>query len=152
MSEVAVRALQPDDAGAARALVVAQFAGTRYESRVLEQLEIALRGDDAECRALVAILPREACVRGLALYGTVAGAQGVVKLHVLAGDNRDALRVLALTVGDAGARMIVCEIPDDAPFHVTSQVLRELGYGEAGRVADFVRDGVDLLLLTWRTR
>ena len=48
--------------------------------------------------------------------------------------------------------MVVCEIADDAPFRVTAEVLRELGYVEEGRVADFVRDGVDLLILTWWSR
>jgi hypothetical protein len=152
MTEVAVRALQPGDAGAARALVLEQFSGTRHEVRILEQLELALRGNDAECRAMVANRRGEARVRALALFGTVAGAQGVVKLHALAGDDRDGLRMLAVAVPDGEARMVVCEIPDDTPFHVTTQLLRELGYEQEGRVADFVRDGVDLLLLTRRSR
>lgn len=148
MNEVKVRALQPDDAGVARVLVSRQLAGTLYESRILEQLEIAIAGDDPECRALVVIGPDG---RGLALFGDVAGAAGVVKIHALAGDDRVVLQALARAVGDMGARMIVCEIADDAPFLVTAKALRELGY-EEGRVADFVRDGVDLLILTWRSR
>jgi hypothetical protein len=152
MSVVAVRALQPDDAGAARALVLAQFSATKYESRIREQLEIALRGDDAECRGIVAVRPGEARVRALALSGTIAGAPEVVNLHALVGDDRDGMRMLAVAVRDADARLIVCEMPDDAPFNVTVQVLRELGYEQEGRVADFVRDGVDLILFTWRSR
>ena len=80
MIDSSVRVLQPGDAGAARVLVSGHFAGTPYEARILEQLEIAIAGDDPECRALVAIAP---AVRGLALFGEVAGAAGVVKIHAL---------------------------------------------------------------------
>lgn len=117
--------------------------------RILEQLETAIGGDDAECRALVAIAPD---VRGLALFGEVAGAAGVLKLHALFGDDGDVAQTLARTVGAMVERMIVCEIAADAPFRVTAETLRELGYEEEGRVADFVSDGVDLLILAWRSR
>lgn len=154
MSGVDVRALQPADAGAARALVSRQLSGTRYEARILEQLEAAIAGDDPECRGVVAITPSEDWVRGLALFGAVAGAQGVAKLHALVAGDSDTLRALEAAVRDASARarMVMCEIAEDAPFRVTVETLRELGYEEAGRVADFVRDGVDLLLLIWRRR
>lgn len=147
MPEVKVRALRPADAAAARALVSAQFGGTPYEARLLEQLALAIKGDDAECRALVA--GDEPCA--VALFGSVAGAAGVVKLHALAGDDARALRTLASAVQDTDARLIVCEIADDAVFGVTGQILRELGFGEAGRVADFFRDGADLIVLSWRS-
>ncbi len=148
MTEVNVRALRLSDATAARALVSAHFARTPYGARLLEQLALALSGDDPECRALVAIVEPGA----LALFGSVAGATGVVKLHALAGDDRRALRALASAVRDTDARLVVCEIADDAAFAVTGQILRELGFEEAGRVADFFRDGVDLVVLTWRNR
>jgi hypothetical protein len=148
--------LTPADAGAARALALRQFAGTPYEARILEQLEVAARCGDDECRALVAIAYDSSGVSGVALAGTVAGADGVVKLHALIGDDLLALRALARAVVDGsartGARIVVCEIADDAPFHVTAQVLLELGYAEAGRVADFVRNGVALRILTWRSQ
>jgi hypothetical protein len=149
-----VRALQPADAGAARALVSRQFSGTAYEARILEQLEIAARGDDPECCALVAIGPDEGALRGLALFGVVAGAHAIVKLHALAAPDRDVLRALAGAVRDAnmrsGTRMIVCELAEDARFRATELAIRELGFVEEGRVADFVCDGVDLLVLVWR--
>ena len=152
MTDVVARALQPADAGAARALVVAQFSGTRYESRLLEQLAHARRGDDPECRAMVAIAPGDQHLHGLMLFGTVSGAQGVAKIHALVGEDRDAQRTLAGSVRDAGARMVICEVGDDAPWLVTVEVLRELGFAEEGRVADFFRDGVALRVLTWRSR
>jgi hypothetical protein len=150
MSEVRIRALQPDDAGAARAVVSVQLAGTLYETRVLEQLDVAIGGNDAECRGIVAFEAREAVVVGLVLFGIVAGARGVVKVHALLGNDRVALRALATAVCNADVRMVVCEIADEPRFGVTVQLLRELGYTEEGRVADFIRDGVALLRLTWR--
>lgn len=147
MTEVSVRALRGSDVPAARALVSAQFAGTPYEARLLEQLELATNGNDQECRALV--VGDE--LRGLALFGTVAGANGVVKLHALVGHDGSAVRSLATAVRDTDARLIICEIADDAPFGVTAQILPELGFEEAGRVADFFRDGVDLVVFSSRS-
>ena len=147
MTDVSVRALRGSDAPAARALVSAHFAGTPYEARLLEQLELATSGNDPECRALV--VGDEPCA--LALFGTVAGVNGVVKLHALAGVDESALRALAAAVRDTDARLIICEIADDAPFGVTAQILSELGFEEAGRVADFFRDGVDLVVFTSRS-
>jgi hypothetical protein len=148
MTEVSVRALRGSDVLAARALVSAQFGGTPYEVRLLEQLEFATKGDDVECRALVGGDER---LRGLALFGAVAGAGGVVKLHALVGDDRSALRALATAVRDTDARLVVCEIADDASFTATDALLRELGFAEAGRVADYFRDGVALVVLSWRS-
>jgi hypothetical protein len=146
MAEVSIRALQGSDVSAARALISAQFAGTPYEARLLEQLALATTGDDPECRALVAgDVPR-----GLVLFGSVAGANSVVKLHALSGDP-SALRALAAEVRDIGARLVVCELADDTPFDVTGQILRELGFEEDGCVADYFREGVALLVITWRS-
>jgi hypothetical protein len=152
MSELVLRALVAGDGDEALALVSAAFAETLYGPRVQEQLGIALLGNDRECRGLVALEPRSPRVSGLALYGDVAGAKGVVKLHALAGSDRAALRALAAALHDASgsARMIVSEIPDDAPFIVTCSILRELGHEEEGRIADFVRDGVSMMLLVKR--
>lgn len=145
MTELRVRALQAADADAARALVSAQFAGTRYEARLLEQLELAIRGDDPECQALITD-----DAHGLVLFGSIAGATGVVKIHALAGDV-SVLHALACEVRATGARLVMCELADDAPFAVTDRLLRELGFEEAGRVADFFRDGIALVILAWRS-
>ena len=49
-----------------------------------------------------------------------------------------------------GERLVVCELPHDAPFDVTAVALVASGYREEGRIDDFVRDGVALRLLVWR--
>ena len=146
MTELRVRALQAADADAARALVSRQFGATSYEARLLEQLELALSGDDPECRALVA----GDDVREIMLFGSIAGAEGVLKIHALAGDDVSSLRALVLDVMSTRARLVICELADDAPFAVTGQLLRGLGFEEEGRVADFFRDDVALVILTWR--
>jgi hypothetical protein len=151
MKDLELRALMPDDAGAARALVSEQFAGTRYRARALELLESALRFDDPEHMAILAFTEGEARLLGLVLFGTVTGARSVVKVHGVVAHEPAAARALLEAVRLAsersGERMIVCELPDDAPFAVASEALAATGFAEEGRVPDFVRDGVALRLL-----
>ena len=146
-----LRPLMPDDASDARTCVSAQLAGTRYETRALEQLDIALQFDDPEYMALLASSRDERAVRGLVVFGTVAGARGVVKVHVLVGRELETavalLEAVRVTSEHASERMIVCEVPDDTPLRSAADALEASGFVEVGRVADFVTDGVALRLL-----
>jgi hypothetical protein len=150
---VTLRALMPEDAGAVRSFVSGYFTDARYRARALEILELALGFDDPEYMALLAH-DADADAEpptGLALFGTVAGAHAVVKLHgILARELTTAL-ALAGAVRQAsersGERMIVCELPDDAAFTIAAAALEATGFTEQGRVPDFVRDGVALRLL-----
>lgn len=146
-----LRALLPNDAEATRALVSEQFAGTRYRARALEVLDTALRFEDPEYMALLALDGRETELLGLVLFGTVAGARSVVKVHGVVCRQRDAALALLEAVREAsersGERMIVCELPDDAPFAAAAETLAASGYVEEGRVPDFVTDGVAMRLL-----
>ena len=147
MSEVRVRALVAADAEASRALVTTQFAGTPYFDWIMEQLNGVLAQSDPEREGLVAVSGTDARVIGLVLFGAVAGATGVARIHALVGDAPAALRALiAATLGDA--RMSVCELADDAPHRAAADALLARGFVEEGRVADFFRDGVALRLLT----
>ena len=145
-----LRALMPDDAGAARALVSGQFAATPYAARALELLESALRFDDPEYMALLAFAGDGKSLVGLVLFGTVAGAHAVVKVHGVVARERDTAIALLNAVLKAsehsGERMIVSELPDDTPFTIASEALEASGFAEEGRVPDFVRDGVALRL------
>ena len=58
MAELELRALMPADAGAVRALVMRQLGTTRYESRVLEELDDALAFDDPEYIARKLVVKR----------------------------------------------------------------------------------------------
>jgi hypothetical protein len=151
MKDLELRALMPDDAGVARALVSEQFANTRYRARALELLDSALRFDDPEFMAILAFTEGGQTLVGLVLFGTVAGARSVVKVHGIVARERETAVALLDAVRAAsehsGERMIVCELPDDAPFAVASDALEATGFAEEGRVPDFVRDGVALRLL-----
>lgn len=151
--DVRLSPLMPEDAGASRALVEEQFAGTPYVDRVLEQLDSALQFEDPEYMALLGSPARGRSPIGLVLFGTVAGARRVVKVHALVGCHPAVSRHLLDGVCErSGERMIVAEIPDDAPFRVATESLEASGYVEEGRVPNYVRDGVALRLLIWRPR
>lgn len=153
MDEIELRPLMPGDAEAARAVIVARVGGTRYEARALEQLDLALSFEDSEYMALVAAVPRSEQLAGLVMFGAVAGAQRVTKLHALFG-NEGICAALATAVrtvaSESGERMVVAEVPDDSVFRHAMAALRESGFDEEGRVDDFVADGLGLLILVWR--
>jgi hypothetical protein len=148
------RALRPADAGAARALVSACVGGTRYSGRTHEVLDAALTGGDDEHIGLV--LPSSAGRAGgarlsaAAVIGALAGASGAWRLHWLFARSLTTATVLAsaaLDVArDRGARLVVCELPDDAPFGLTSDAGVVAGFILEGAVPDFVRDGIPLRL------
>jgi hypothetical protein len=155
MSEFGVRAMEAEDAVAARALVQRQFAGTRYCDRIVEQLERALTFDDPGSAALVAVSSRDERMSGFALAGIVGGALDVVQVRVLVGQVAGAQRSLldAVRTGGAprsGRRMFVSELPDDEPYLEMASALTLAGYAEEGRVADLFSDGVALRILTRR--
>ncbi|HEX5971443.1 MAG TPA: hypothetical protein VFY85_05925 [Gemmatimonadaceae bacterium] len=155
MDEIELRPLMPEDADAARAVVVARLAGTRYEARTLEQLDAALTFEDPEYMALLAAEPASGQLGGLVMFGAVAGAQRVTKLHALLGDDEGTCSVLAEVVrtvaSESGERMVVAELPDDLAFDDAIAALRASGFHDEGRVDDFVAEGVGLRLLVWRS-
>jgi hypothetical protein len=148
-----LRPLMPGDAESMRDLVDAHFSGTPYLVRLAEQLETALGFEDPEYMAILAVDADES-VHAVALFGAVAGARQCVKLHAIVSDDPGAIDLLAQGISDvcahSGERLIVCELPDDAPFGALAEALLGGGFAEEGRVADYVRDGVALRILTRR--
>jgi L-amino acid N-acyltransferase YncA len=126
---------------------------TPYIDRAMEVLQLAERGQDDEHRALV--IARDGTVAALALFGDVAGAVGVRKLHaaivapsVSLGDV--GRRIMDAVLDDArreGARLVVAELADDPALGQTRALLTSVGFDEEARVPDFFRDGVALALL-----
>ena len=151
---ILVRPLMPEDARAARDTIVDHLRGTPYLDRVLEVLDDALKFEDPESLCLLAALADSASPDGLILFGTVLGARLVTKVHaVVAPDPRVQLALLDAvreTCVHSGERLVLCELPNDAPFDVAGVALVASGYREEGRIDDFVRDGVALRLLVWR--
>ena len=151
---VVVRPLLPEDARAARETIVERYRGTPYLDRLLEVLGDALRFEDPEYLCLLAAPGESERPAGLVLFGTVLGARLVTKIHaVVAADPRVQLALLDAvreTCVRSGERLVVCELPHDAPFDVAGVALLASGFSEEGRVEDFVREGVALRLLVWR--
>ena len=149
-----MRPLMPEDARAARDAVADHFRGTPYLPRVLEVLDDALKFEDPEFLCLLAAHGESAPLEGLVLFGTVLGARLVTKVHaVVAPDPRVQLALLEAvreTCVRSGERLVVCELPNDAPFDVAGVALVASGYREEGRIDDFVRDGVALRIFVWR--
>ena len=143
----------PEDAEAARAVVRVTLRDTRYLGRALEVLDAALAFDDPEFMGLLA-LNADGAIESVAVFGAVAGAYRVVKLHGLTGGSADMHAALVSGVSsaclDAGERMIVCELTDDAPFETLRLALENADYLLEGRVTDFTADGIDLQLYVWR--
>lgn len=149
-----VRALRADDGDRARALVNSAVGGTPYAVRLLELLAEALAGADSEVRALVYARRRE--LTGLGMYGEIAGATGAARLFLLLpvdggpdGDRTITMLLDAITAHAAasGARFLLAEVPDDAAAPALALPLLRHGFVEAGRVVDYFRDGVALLLM-----
>src|SRR5947209_10427343 len=97
----ASRSLSPDDHVPARVLLMGTLGVTPYIDRALEVLELAERGHDDEHRALV--IARDGTVAGLALFGVVAGAVAVSKLHV-------AVVAPSVSLGDVGERIVTAVV------------------------------------------
>lgn len=150
---LAPRPLSPDDHVPARVLLMAALGVTPYIDRALEVLQLAERGHDEEHRALV--IARDGTAAGLALFGAVAGAAGVRKLHTVVvapsvSFSDVGARMIAAIVGESrrrGDRLLVAELPDDAVMGQTRALLSATGFLEEGRVPGYFRDGVALTLL-----
>ena len=144
--------MAPDDHVGARVLLMGALGVTPYVDRAMEVLELAERGRDGEHRALV--IARDGTVAALALFGSVAGALGVVKIHATTlapGVGADVGARLLAAVAEAAraedARMLFAEVPDDPAVGSTRALLLAAGFREEARVADFFRDGIALSLL-----
>lgn len=151
---IVVRPLMPADAESARGLIGDVYRGSAYHDRVIEVLESALQFEDPEFLCLLAAADEVGPPDGLVLFGTILGARLATKVHaVVSRDPRvqlalvDAVRETCLRSGE---RLVLSELPDDAPFDVSAIALVARGFREEGRVDDLVREGVALRLLVWR--
>jgi L-amino acid N-acyltransferase YncA len=146
------RTLAPDDHAGARVLLMGALGVTPYVDRAMEVLQLAERGRDPEHRALV--IARDGTVAAMALFGSVGGAFGVVRIHaavVAPGVGTDVGARLVDAVAAAAraehARMLVAELPDDPAVGATRALFLAAGFREEARVPDFYRDGVALSFL-----
>jgi hypothetical protein len=152
---LAPRSLSRDDHVAARVLLMGALGVTPYIDRAMEVLQHAEKsgGHDHEHRALV--IARDGTVAALALFGILAGASGVLKLHaaVLAPSvtvDDVGERIIGAVVEGAradGMRLIIAEMPEDPAMGAMRALLTSNGFEEEARVPDYFREGVALTLL-----
>lgn len=137
-----------------RALLTGRLRGTPYLEGALEFL--ARAEDESEKETFLLEERGGGVLRGVAVYGWVGGAERTGRLHfVIAeaalpdaeGTGALMCRRAAELLVAAGARLVVAELPDDPATGWMLEAVRGAGWSEEGRVPDFYRDGVALLLL-----
>lgn len=141
------------DRPAMRGLIDHDVAGTPYATVVEYFLRLAADGNENESRAIVA--ERAGEIVGLGLFGEVAGAIQAGRVHFVS--VTASARLHAIGVGlceaavadlvSAGARLIIAELPDEPLLSPGRALLARCGFSETARVADYFRDGVDLIIL-----
>lgn len=152
-----VRPFRVLDCASIRQQVQAWIAAP-YSEMVLPALETALGGGTREAHGLAAHAGD--VLRGVVVFGDVAGTAGTTRLHlvVVAPDARLAGvgRALVSAAGDAlartGGRLLMAEVPDDLTLAAAHGFLPRCGFVEEARVPDFYRDGVALVFLRRRLR
>jgi hypothetical protein len=97
---------------------------------------------DAENRGLVWVAGGD--VRGLVLFGSIGGTEGTARIRVVAGDGAGEL--ISAAIAELAARKVVAEVSDDAHHSAMISALVANGFSETGRIADYVRDGVALVI------
>ena len=148
-----LRPLVARDAQAARALADAVLGDAPYGDHLRGALDSALSSATDEYRAVVAA--EGSALAGLIVFGETAGARGAGRIHLIAVDAHTRRRGIATALvqsacGDLaarGARFVAIEIPDDRRLDGARFAAERTGFHEEARVADYVRDGVSLLLL-----
>ena len=127
----------------ARALLLSEVFGTPYSEMPLYALERALSGRDAEYQIAEV-------QEGIAIYGPIAGTVGTARIYSVAGpDGETALRTAIELLKANGMRLLIAELPDDAPVERMRKLLLKLGFEEESRVDDLVCDGVALTFLRY---
>lgn len=148
-----MRALTAQDGTSARELVRSTYGGTRHLVRTLELVELALGGKDPECLGL-ACATHDGVLEGLLLHGSIGGAAGVIKVHVLLGGILEGLTALITGVrgihpgGDA--RMFVCELSVTPEHALATAALLAAGFSCEASIADYFTDGITLDVLVLR--
>ena len=152
-SVLTLRPLTARDAPAACALADAVLADAPYGEQLRGAIDSVLTSGTDEYRALVAV--EATALAGLVVFGETAGARGAGRIYFVAVDARTRRSGIATALAEAacrdlterGARFVLIEMPDDPRMAAARLAAKQAGFREEGRVADYLRDGVSLLLL-----
>lgn len=147
-----VHAAREQDLAAALALVAWEQEKNPWTLRIPEILRAAIDDPEGEYRACVA--ERDGEIVGFGVYGLIAGARGSGILHgiLVAPRSRRAgigLRIVlhvATELANAGARVIVAELPGDPCVMRYRALLIAYGFLEETRIDDYYRDGVPQII------
>lgn len=153
VGHIALRPALSTDRAAIRTLIAHESASTSNQEALAYFLRLAFDGTSNESRAIVA--EGNGAVVGFVLFGDVAGAIGTGRLHTInvastARRNSIGRGLCDAAIADMiahGARLVLVEVPDDPSSMPGRALLARCGFVEAARVADYYRDGVDLVVL-----
>ena len=150
---VTLRPLATPDATAARALADALLGDAPYADAMLAALNEALTSASDEYRA-IGVHDRNTLI-GFVVLGDTAGAVGAGRIYAVGVDATTRRRGIGSALIDAacadlesrGARFAVIELPEEPDLAAGLALARAAGFREEGRVGDYTRDGVGLVLL-----
>lgn len=148
-----IRPVEPGDRRDAQELAAAELLQSAYGELPASALATALAGESPGARGLVAVSDGE--LKGVVVFGMVAGAIGTGRLHLVAVSAAARLRGVGSALIAAAlerlraeaVRVVFVEMPDDPAVAPARALLLREGFIEEARVADFFRDGVSLVLL-----
>ena len=148
-----VRPFRDIDQPSIRQLVQARFGGAPWADVVRPALEAALGGASREARGLAA--HAGGVLRGVVVFGDVAGTVGTTRLHLVAvapdalrgGVGRVLVSAAGAELAHTGGRLMMAEMPDDPSLAVALTFLLRSGFEAEARIPDFYRDGVALVFL-----
>jgi ribosomal protein S18 acetylase RimI-like enzyme len=129
------------------------LAGSEYAEPLLDVLDGALAHDSDEYRAIAAW--HDDAIVGLIVFGETAGALGAGRISLIAVDASVRERGVGAQLVDAacneltarGARFAMMELPGEPRFAPVCRLAVRMGFREHGRIDDYLREGVALLLL-----
>lgn len=150
---VTFRALAPPDAEAARSLADATLGGAPYAAGMIAALDEAVTSDSDEYRAVGA--HDGSSLIGFVVFGEIAGAIGAGRIYVVGVETAARRHGIATALVEAacielqsrGSRFAVIELPEEPSLASGLALAHRIGFRGEGRVSDYVRDGVGLLLL-----
>jgi ribosomal protein S18 acetylase RimI-like enzyme len=138
---------------AARSFATAALRDADYAEPLLAALDHAIAGAGDEYRAIAAW--HDDAIVGLIVFGITAGALGAGRIYLITVDANARGRGVAAQLVDAacgelaggGTRFAMIELPGEPRFAHVRRLAVRMGFREEGRVDDYHREGVPLLLL-----
>jgi len=152
-ASIIIRAARPDDALLVRGFVQSSLASVAYADAAIASLDSALGHPGDEARALIAL--HDSHHAGVVVYGAIAGAEAAGRIRLIVVDAVARRRGLASALVQAalaalardGMRVAFVELASDPALGATRSLLLRNGFHIDAAVADYYRDGVDLLIL-----